>query len=49
YERFCDALECKRGVFGAVMSIEMVADGPVTLLVETPFRARERVLPTTET
>ena len=40
YERFCEALGGKQGVFGAVMSIEMVAEGPVTLLVDTPFRAR---------
>ena len=38
YERFCEVLGCKRGVFGAVMSIEMVAQGPVTLLVESPGR-----------
>ena len=38
YERFCELLECKRGVFGALMSIEMVADGPVTVLVESPRR-----------
>ena|SRR5690242_4970023 len=38
YERFCEVLRCKRGVFGAVMSIEMVAQGPVTLLVESPGR-----------
>lgn len=38
YERFCDRLGCKRGMFGAVMSIEMVADGPVTILVESPLR-----------
>ena len=39
YERFCDLLGSKRGVFGAVMSIEMVAEGPVTVLVETSRRA----------
>jgi D-tyrosyl-tRNA(Tyr) deacylase len=39
YERFCERLGCRRGVFGAVMSIEMVADGPVTVLVESPRRA----------
>ena len=39
YERFCDRLGCKRGIFGAVMSIEMVAEGPVTVLVESPRRA----------
>lgn len=33
YEVYCDALDvpCARGVFGAHMVIEMVADGPVTL------------------
>jgi D-tyrosyl-tRNA(Tyr) deacylase len=36
YERFCERLEAKRGVFGAMMSIELVADGPVTLLLESP-------------
>ena len=36
YERFCERLGAKRGVFGALMTIELVADGPVTLLVETP-------------
>lgn len=38
YERFCDEVEAlgvptARGVFGAHMVIEMVADGPVTLLL----------------
>jgi D-aminoacyl-tRNA deacylase len=36
YERFCERLGSKRGVFGAVMSIELVAEGPVTVLVESP-------------
>jgi D-aminoacyl-tRNA deacylase len=36
YERFCAQLGAKRGVFGAMMSIELVADGPVTLLLERP-------------
>ena len=35
YERFCERLGSERGVFGAVMSIELVAEGPVTLLVES--------------
>jgi D-aminoacyl-tRNA deacylase len=35
YERFCDLLEAKRGVFGADMRVELVNDGPVTLLLET--------------
>jgi D-aminoacyl-tRNA deacylase len=35
YERFCDRLDAKRGVFGARMEVELVNDGPVTLLLET--------------
>ncbi|MGH2855070.1 MAG: D-aminoacyl-tRNA deacylase [Solirubrobacteraceae bacterium] len=34
YERFCDAAGAKRGVFGAHMHVELVNDGPVTVLVE---------------
>jgi D-tyrosyl-tRNA(Tyr) deacylase len=34
YERFCDAMGAKRGVFGARMAIELVNDGPVTLMLE---------------
>ncbi|MGI8512270.1 MAG: D-aminoacyl-tRNA deacylase [Solirubrobacteraceae bacterium] len=34
YERFCDALQAQRGVFGAAMAVELVNDGPVTLLLE---------------
>jgi D-aminoacyl-tRNA deacylase len=36
YERFCGRLEAARGVFGARMAVELVNDGPVTLLVEIP-------------
>jgi D-aminoacyl-tRNA deacylase len=36
YERFCDRLGARRGVFGAHMHVELVNDGPVTLLVEVP-------------
>jgi D-tyrosyl-tRNA(Tyr) deacylase len=36
YERFCERLHAKRGVFGARMAIELVNDGPVTLLLEIP-------------
>jgi D-tyrosyl-tRNA(Tyr) deacylase len=36
YERFCDRLGAQRGVFGAHMDVELVNDGPVTLLVEVP-------------
>jgi D-tyrosyl-tRNA(Tyr) deacylase len=34
YERFCERAGARRGVFGAHMEIELVADGPVTLLLE---------------
>ena len=34
YERFADRLGAARGVFGAMMQVELVNDGPVTLLVE---------------
>ena len=34
YERFCERLGTKRGVFGATMAVELVNDGPVTLLLE---------------
>ena len=36
YERFCDRLGARRGVFGAHMHVELVNDGPVTLLLEVP-------------
>jgi D-aminoacyl-tRNA deacylase len=36
YERFCDRLDAQRGVFGAMMDVELVNDGPVTLLLELP-------------
>jgi len=35
YERFCERLGAKRGVFGASMQVALVNEGPVTLLVET--------------
>jgi D-tyrosyl-tRNA(Tyr) deacylase len=35
YERFCDRLGARRGIFGAMMEVELVNDGPVTLMVET--------------
>lgn len=34
YERFCELAGAKRGVFGAHMEVELVNDGPVTLLLE---------------
>jgi D-tyrosyl-tRNA(Tyr) deacylase len=36
YERFCARLGARRGRFGATMAVELVNDGPVTLLVEVP-------------
>ena len=36
YERFCERLGAKTGVFGAAMAVELVNDGPVTLLLELP-------------
>src|SRR5215208_7052940 len=35
YERFCERLGAARGRFGAMMSVELVGDGPVTLLLDT--------------
>jgi D-tyrosyl-tRNA(Tyr) deacylase len=34
YEHFCTAAQAKSGVFGADMRVELVNDGPVTLLLE---------------
>jgi D-tyrosyl-tRNA(Tyr) deacylase len=35
YERLCERLGARRGTFGARMAVELVNDGPVTLMVET--------------
>jgi D-aminoacyl-tRNA deacylase len=40
YERFCEALESEgvpvqRGMFGAYMAVELVNDGPVTIILDT--------------
>jgi D-tyrosyl-tRNA(Tyr) deacylase len=34
YERFCKRLGAQHGVFGAHMEVELVNDGPVTLVLE---------------
>ena len=34
YERFCERAAARRGAFGAHMEVELVNDGPVTLLLE---------------
>ena len=36
YDRFCARLGAERGIFGAMMEVELVNDGPVTLLLEQP-------------
>ncbi len=38
YERFCARIGAERGVFGAMMAVSLVNDGPVTLMVESPAR-----------
>jgi D-aminoacyl-tRNA deacylase len=38
YERFCERLDARRGAFGARMRVELVNDGPVTLMLESPDR-----------
>jgi D-aminoacyl-tRNA deacylase len=40
YERLCELLDAKRGVFGASMEVELVNEGPVTMMVESPPRPR---------
>ncbi|HEX4435737.1 MAG TPA: D-aminoacyl-tRNA deacylase [Solirubrobacteraceae bacterium] len=34
YERFCELAAAKQGVFGADMKVELVNDGPVTVMLE---------------
>jgi D-aminoacyl-tRNA deacylase len=34
YNRFCERLGAKKGVFGACMGVALINDGPVTLMVE---------------
>jgi D-tyrosyl-tRNA(Tyr) deacylase len=36
YERFCERAGALKGSFGAHMAVELVIDGPVTLLLELP-------------
>ena len=35
YERFCERLGAVRGVFGARMAVELVNDGPVTIICDS--------------
>jgi D-aminoacyl-tRNA deacylase len=41
YERFCSRASAVRGAFGAHMQVELVNDGPVTLLLELASRAHD--------
>ena len=34
YDRFCERLGAKKGVFGACMGVALINDGPVTLILE---------------
>jgi D-aminoacyl-tRNA deacylase len=34
YDRFCERLGAKKGVFGACMGVALINDGPVTVMVE---------------
>ena len=36
YKRVCARLHAQRGVFGAHMDVELVNDGPVTVMIEVP-------------
>lgn len=43
YEGFCDyvsslGIEVQKGVFGAHMRVDLVNDGPVTMVLESPIR-----------
>lgn len=44
YEAYCDMLskalnrETKRGIFGADMKVELVNDGPVTIIIDSKLR-----------
>jgi D-aminoacyl-tRNA deacylase len=34
YDRFCERLRAKKGVFGACMGVALINDGPVTVMLE---------------
>lgn len=47
YEEFCVAVEangvaCRRGEFGATMRVELVNDGPVTLILDSAILGQPR-------
>src|SRR5215216_4824952 len=35
YERFCERVGARQGRFGARMAVELVNDGPVTILIDS--------------
>jgi D-tyrosyl-tRNA(Tyr) deacylase len=37
YERFCERAGARRGRFGEHMQVELIGDGPVTLMLEQPL------------
>ena len=39
YDRICDRLGAKKGVFGACMGVALINDGPVTLMLEVGAEA----------
>jgi len=41
YDRFCERLGAKKGIFGACMGVALINDGPVTVMVEIPPSAGE--------
>ncbi len=41
YDRFCERLGARKGVFGACMGVALVNDGPVTLMLEAPANASD--------
>src|SRR5947209_6084283 len=34
YDRFCERADARKGAFGAAMAVELVNDGPVTVMLE---------------
>jgi D-aminoacyl-tRNA deacylase len=41
YDRFCERLGAKKGVFGACMGVALINDGPVTLMLDVAPPPRE--------
>jgi D-tyrosyl-tRNA(Tyr) deacylase len=40
YDRFCERLRARKGVFGACMGVALINDGPVTLMLEAEAPSR---------